>query len=295
MTLSTAYSIDLNKDINAKEADIAFQQKKIFSQKDFRCSNKECRIAITCANLEKPEAARKIDPYFRSVEDHKENCLFAVEEAKDIKPETLDSYYDGVDTTKGNTLINLAAPRPKPQEPESIDVEPSKKPSPRSSSKRKNSEHNNNRTKTISSLVTSFLNGEEFDVTLPYSYAEEVPLQDLFIEINKQNINDLDQDTLRIYYGKAWINEVRGGYQIKFENNLLDTSQPDTEVRTQPRLYISQDKIKASPYEKYKKIDSLTDSKTKDVFILSHAPALSAQGNYINFKFTGFQYLEVIA
>lgn len=213
----------------------------------------------------------------------------------EILSQSSESYYDGVDTTNGNTLINLAPPPPKPQDSESTDVRPSKKPSPQSSSKRKNSEHDHDRKKRISSLVTSFLNGENFDVTLPYPYAEEVPLQDLFIKINKQNINDLDQDTLRIYYGKAWINEVRGGYQIKFENNLLDTSRSDTEVRTQPRLYIRQDKIKASPYEKYKKIESLTDSKTKDIFILSHAPALSSQGNYINFTFTGFQYLEVIA
>lgn len=294
MTLSTAYSIDLNKNINAEEADIAFQQKKIFSQKDFRCSNKECRTAITCANLEKPKAARKIDPYFRSVEDHKENCPFAVEEAKDIEPEKSDSYYDGVDTTKGNTLINLSLPSPKPQGTEPTDIATRKTASSRSSSKRKNSEHNNSRTKTISSLVTSFLNGEEFDVTLPYPYAEEIRLQDLFIEINKQNINDLDQDTLRIYYGKAWINDVRGGYQIKFENNLLDTSRSDTEVRTQPRLYIRQDKIKDAPYEKYRKMENLVDSEKKNVFILSHAPALSARGNYINFTFTGFQYLEVI-
>ncbi|CAM3415402.1 hypothetical protein GCM10016272_01580 [Psychrobacter glaciei] len=295
MTLSTAYSIDLNKDINAEDADIAFQKKEISSQKDFRCPNEKCRIAVTCANLEKPKVARKVDPYFRSVEDHSENCPFAVEEARDIKPETSDSYYDGVDTTKGNTLINLAPPPPKPQDSESTDVKPSKKPSPQSSSKRKDSEHNNDRTKRISSLVTSFLNGENFDVTLPHPYAEDISLQDLFIEINGQDISDLDQDTLRIYYGEAWINTVYNGYQIRFGNDFLDASQSDKELRKQPTLYIHRDKIKDAPYKKYREIRNLIGPKKKDVFILSHAPALSADGKYINFTFTGFQYLEVIA
>lgn len=294
MTLSTAYSIDLNKDINAEDADIAFQQKKISSQKDFRCPNGKCRIAVTCANLEKPKAARKVDPYFRSVEDHEENCPFAVEEAKGSNLETLDSYYDGVDTTKGNTLINLVAPRPKPQDSELTDVEPSQKPSPRSSSKRKDSEHNNNRTKTISSLVTSFLNGENFDVTLPYPYAEDISLQNLFIEIDGQDINDLDQDTLRIYYGEAWVNKVHNGYQIRFAKNLLDTSQSDEELREPPRLYIRQNEIKDAPYKKYREIENFKGPKTKKVFILSHAPALTSDRKYINFKFTGFQYLEIL-
>ena len=294
MSLDQAYSIVLKRDINAKEADIAFQKKEVSSQKDFRCPNGKCRIAVTCANLEKSKVARKVDPYFRSVEDHKENCPFAVEEARGPNPEISDSYYDGVDTTKGNTLINLTPPPPKPQDSESTDVKPSKKPSPQSSSKRKNSEHNNDRTKRISSLVTSFLNDENFDVTLPHPYAEDISLQDLFIEIDGQDISDLDQDTLRIYYGYAWINTVRNGYQIKFANNLLDTSQSDKELRKPPRLYIHQNKIKDAPYKKYREIKDLTGSKMKEVFILSHAPALSADGKYINFTFTGFQYLEII-
>lgn len=58
----------------------------LFNKKNFRCPNGKCCIAVTCANLEKPKAARKVDPYFRSVEDHKENCPFAVEESRDIEP-----------------------------------------------------------------------------------------------------------------------------------------------------------------------------------------------------------------
>lgn len=294
MTLSMAYSIDLNKDINAEEADIAFQKKEISSQKDFRCPNGKCRIAVTCANLEKPKAARKVDPYFRSVEDHKENCPFAVEEARGPNSEKSDSYYDGVDTTKGNTLINLAPPHPKPQDSESTDVKPSKKPSPQSSSKRKDSEHNSDRKKRISSLVTSFLNGENFDVTLPYPYAESISLQDLFIEIDGQDISNLDQNTLRIYYGPAWINTASNGYQIRFANELLDVSQSDKEIFEKPTLYIHQDKIKDTSYKKYSEIEKLIGPRLKDVYILSNAPALTSDRKYINFKFTGFQYLEIL-
>lgn len=294
MTLSMAYSIDLNKNINAEEADIAFQKKEISSQKDFQCPNGKCRIAVTCANLEKPKSKRKIDPYFRSVEDHKENCPLAVEKANDVRPETLDSYYDGVDTTKGNTLINLTLPPPKPQDSESTDVKSSKKPSPQSSSKRKDSERDHDRKKRISSLVTSFLNGENFDVTLPHPDAKNISLQDLFIEIDGQDISDLDQDTLRIYYGPAWINTLSNGYQIKFANELLDTSQSDKEIFEKPTFFIHQNEIKDAPYKKYREIKKLANARTKEVFILSHPPTLNKKGEYINFNFTGFQYLEVI-
>ncbi|WP_230655662.1 hypothetical protein [Psychrobacter sp. I-STPA10] len=296
MSLITAFSLDLNKNIQSTEADFAFQKGLISSQKNFRCSTEDCRIAVTCANLEKPKKDRKVAPYFKSTENHISSCPFAIEEEKlrkNSKKATAESYYEGIDTTKGNTLINLALPSPKTQNNKSSMTTNNRHESPTSSSSKRRSEHFINRTKTISALATSFLEGENFSVTLPYPYNEELSLQELFIEVNGQDVEDLPQDTLRVYYGKAWINNVTGGFQTKFLNALKTTTYDGDLIEANPTIFLPNTEIINSPYKKFREIEKMLKGRPKNLFILSDTPALNSTQKYINFKFQGLQYLEV--
>lgn len=112
MSLLQAYSLDLGKKINAKEADIAYQKGLIGSQKNFQCPHQECGIAVTCANLERPKYKRKVEPYFKSIENHKFGCPLAEEERR-IKLLEIDKngHYENV--ASGEILVNLAEPTPK--------------------------------------------------------------------------------------------------------------------------------------------------------------------------------------
>lgn len=107
MSLLQAYSLDLGKIVNAKQADIAYEKVLISSQKNFQCPHQACGIAVTCANLERPKYKRKVDPYFKSVENRKFGCPFAVEE-RSIKSQEIDKngFYENV--ALGEILINLA-------------------------------------------------------------------------------------------------------------------------------------------------------------------------------------------
>lgn len=296
MSFLQAYSLDLNEKVNAKEADIAYQKGLISSQKNFQCPHHACGIAVTCANLERPKYKRKVDPYFKSVENHKFGCPFA-EEERCIKLQEIErnGFYENI--TSGEILVNLAEPTPKKQNSDSVSV--AKKSSvsrTRQPSDSKKEKISINQTKTLSVLVSSFLNNENFLITLPKPYQERIFLKDVFIKIDEQDLSNLEQNCWRIYYGKAWINKLPSGdYQIKFDSQLSDISLKGGGVR--PSFFISKSWIYDSPYEKFRKekIDELiVQKKPKQVFIFSDIPSLNHTKEYINFMLEGLSYLEIL-
>jgi hypothetical protein len=296
MSLLQAYSLDLGKKINAKEADIAYQKGLIGSQKNFQCSHQECGIAVTCANLERPKYKRKVEPYFKSVENHKFDCSFAEEERR-TKFQDIDKngFYENV--TSGEILVNLAEPTPKKQNSDNAseikEISVSRTCQLLNSKKDKVS---TNQTKTLSVLVSSFLNNENFSITLPRPYQERILLREAFIKVDGQDLSSLEQNCWRVYYGKAWINKLSSGdYQIKFDSQLNDLSLEESGVR--PSFFISKSMIDDSPYEKFKKekMDELiVQKKPKRVFILSDVPSLNHTKKYINFMLEGLSYLEIL-
>ena len=296
MSLLKAYSLDLKKEINAKDADIFYQKGLISSQKNFRCPNKSCGIAITCANLEKPISKRKIDPYFKSVEDHKIDCYIAEEEKKANKYRYGHALYENIDS--GNILINLADPTVKKKVTETNQDESSlSKPSSKitrniSSKKDKNKI---NHTKTLSVLISSFLNKENFLVSLPNPYPEEKLLQEIFIYLDGQDLSFFEQNCWRIYYGKAWVNKQgNGSYQIKFNSKL---TAPNLKEGVRPSFFISEKLIYNSPYKKFKKenLDKIANkTQPRQVFIFSDVPSLSHSKKHINFMLEGLPYLEIL-
>ena len=296
MSLLKAYSLDLGKKINAKEADIAYQKGLIGSQKNFQCPHQECGIAVTCANLERPKYKRKVEPYFRSIENHKFGCPFAEEERR-IKLLEIDKngHYENV--TTGEILVNLAEPTPKKQNSDNAsEVKEINVSRTCQLSDSKKDKVSTNQTKTLSVLVSSFLNNENFPITLPRPYQERIFLKDAFIKVDGQDLSNLEQNCWRVYYGKAWINKLSSGdYQIKFDSQLHDLSVEVSGVR--PSFFISKSLICDSPYEKFtkEKIDELVvQKKPKQVFIFSDVPSLNHTKKYINFILEGLPYLEIL-
>ena len=296
MSLLQAYSLDLGKKINAKEADIAYQKGLIGSQKNFQCPHQECGIAVTCANLEKPKYKRKVEPYFKSIENHKFGCPFA-EEERCIKLLEIDKngYYENV--TSVEILVNLAEPTPKKQNSDNAsEIKEISVLRTCQLSDSKKDKVSTNQTKTLSVLVSSFLNNENFSITLPRPYQERILLRETFIKVDGQDLSSLEQNCWRVYYGKAWINKLSSGdYQIKFDSQLNDLSFEESGVR--PSFFISKSMIDDSPYEKFKKekMDELiVQKKPKRVFILSDVPSLNHTKKYINFMLEGLSYLEIL-
>ena len=296
MSLLQAYSLDLGKKINAKEADIAYQKGLIDSQKNFRCPHQECGIAVTCANLERPKYKRKVESYFKSVENHKFGCPFA-EEERLTKFQDIDKngFYENV--TSGEILVNLAEPTPKKQNSDNAsEVKEINVSRTCQLSDSKKDKVSTNQTKTLSVLVSSFLNNENFPITLPRPYQERIFLKDAFIKVDGQDLSSLEQNCWRVYYGKAWINKLSSGdYQIKFDSQLHDLSVEVNGVR--PSFFISKSLICDSPYEKFtkEKIDELViQKKPKQVFIFSDVPSLNHTKKYINFILEGLPYLEIL-
>ena len=296
MSLLQAYSLDLGKIINAKEADIAYEKGLVSGQKNFQYPHQACGIAVTCANLERPKYKRKVDPYFKSVENHKFGCPFAEEERR-IKLREIDKngFYENV--ASGEILVNLAEPTPKKQNSDNAsEVKEINVSRTCQLSDSKKDKVSTNQTKTLSVLVSSFLNNENFPITLPRPYQERIFLKDAFIKVDGQDLSSLEQNCWRVYYGKAWINKLSSGdYQIKFDSQLHDLSVEVNGVR--PSFFISKSLICDSPYEKFtkEKIDELViQKKPKQVFIFSDVPSLNHTKKYINFILEGLPYLEIL-
>lgn len=301
MTLPTAYSLDLQKVINPKDADIAYQAGKIASQKNFTCPL--CGIAVTCVNLSKPKSERKVEPHFRSVENHKIDCKLGKQEnlAKITRNQSdNDSHYHNVQS--GEILFDLTEPAPKKQYDDDLDCNVSQ------SIKRRNPKQNNNTHKRkvnsrqrLSVIVSALLNKENYLLTLPMPFQERKNLQDIFIEIAGQDLSELEDDCWRIYYGKAWINEISSGdFLIRFANKLSDKDllnyKENAGCAIRPTIFISKELIERTELTKFsiENIRKLVSKKPHQVFIMAHKPALNQTKEYINFMLEGLACLEIL-
>jgi hypothetical protein len=73
-SLSKALSLETGESLTAEEASRLFIQRTISDKRKFICIDENCSALITCANMDKPSDKRKVDPYFRTVEEHSAEC-----------------------------------------------------------------------------------------------------------------------------------------------------------------------------------------------------------------------------
>lgn len=71
-SLSKAKSLECGEILTPELAESYYQMGLIFDKRKFVCIGKGCSSRITCANMDNPK--RKLDPYFRTVEEHSKSC-----------------------------------------------------------------------------------------------------------------------------------------------------------------------------------------------------------------------------
>lgn len=289
MKLEKAYSEDLKKAITAEDADYNFLLGKISSKYAFTCPDENCNAAVTCANLDKKKSQRKIPPYYKVVGEHDINCLInqAIIEKNKQKIEQNDIYSEN-DTYIDNAVrLNL---RPVNHQRTTTDNSTISKDDTIKTGHKANSNQSNKRkvlpSKTVSSLVSAFLNKEKLIVQIPE--VGILPIEDLFIEINGQDISNFN-DEFRVYYGLAWINKVDKGFSVKFANKLINGN-----LQIRPSFFIALSVIENSAYAKFnlETLNKLCNKSLKQVFILSETGPRPKENEYLNFWLEGLEYMD---
>lgn len=288
MKLLSAYSLDLREIITADQADRGYGEGKIKSKFSFECPDENCHAQVTCANLDRPKRLRKRDPYYRFVEEHDDQCLIG-KETGSIKRRSggYDDIYSSSDEYFSHAVrLNLQSPSVKrpdtiSQNNEKVSTEKRGKPSGNEVDGKRKIQ----RSKTLSAMIDAFLANESLSVQLPD--VGLLDIKDLFVEVNTQELSSFP-DEYRIYYGKAWINEVEKGYQIRFANSLKIEG-----LETRPSFFIANTLVENSSLGKFKAttLGKLANKLPKQVFILSETgPHLKEP--YINFRLEGLEYMD---
>lgn len=292
MKLEKAFSLDLNRTITAADADYYYQRGAIHSKFSFKCPDLHCNAQVTCANLDRPKEKRILDPYYRVVSDHSNACTIAkdIQTQKGTKPvyadkySEVDEYIENAFRLNLRPLDNTRAGNDETDDDKQTDGVRGQNRTTNTPTKRRQQ-----RSRTVSSLVASFLNGDDFEVQLPKTGL--ISLRNLFIEIDGQQLGDFE-DGMRIYYGRARLNKSPNdnGFSVRFANVLRHE-----ELSVRPSFFISNELIRQSGYRKFQQatLEALVTSKSVDIYILSAVgPYLHKSGKYINFKLEGLEYLE---
>ncbi|MBX2808376.1 MAG: hypothetical protein KTR20_07040 [Cellvibrionaceae bacterium] len=288
MKLPTAYSLDIKKAMTAELADQLYQEGKISSKFAFECPDEHCHAQVTCANLDKPKHKRRRDPYYKVVGEHSDKCLIK-KDSKGSSTKTSrynDLYSDSDEYYSDAVRLNLQPPSTK--RPITDDKEPNTHQSEskaRPSSSEDSGKRKIQRSKTPSSFIDAFLANESLTIQLPT--VGLIDIQDFFIEIDGQDINDFP-DELRIYYGKAWINKHEKGYSFRFANELTSG-----DLTTRPSTYLSEKDLQQTSFRRFEqlKLDKLANNIPKTVFILSETSPYP-NDPYINIWCDGPEYLD---
>jgi len=262
MKIEKAYSKDCNEVIDAELAYDYYWNGKIHNKQNFECPSELCDTNITCANLDKLRQNMKIDPHYKSVGEHSDDCILK----KDIlnkSKNTLsqaDSPSKSRNSKSNDTADIFVLERPKSHwEREQINSfadSSSARIKRKRSIKQKARESYSSppRYFSIMSLVSKY-----------FKFKKENKLGDAFININGFNISysdmfiDLAEQRLsslseypRIYFGRAFVNLLRNGdYSINFTNKLDFQKSLIT-----PSLYLSKKLIQESFSKKVKEKNS---------------------------------------
>tara|TARA_R110002020_G_scaffold423744_1_gene632845 strand:+ start:4528 stop:5412 length:885 start_codon:yes stop_codon:yes gene_type:complete len=286
--LEKAFAEGINLCITAQEADRQFEEGNIESKFNFQCPDEKCDAPVTCANLDRPKNKRKRDPYYKVVGKHTLQCDLA----KDIKVQrnvarTSSDIYSDIDEYMDNAIrLNLQPPSTK--RPKSSKVSNDKDGVKDKARKKDDSDPGKRkiqRSKTLSSLIDSYLAKESIIVQLPETGV--IDINDLFYEINGQDVADLEDD-FRIFYGKAWFNKRESGYSIVFEKSLTLS-----ETTRRPTTYMPINALEASGFRRFNlnALEKIADSRPKMVFVLSETGPRVKNG-YINIWCEGPEYLD---
>lgn len=300
-TIPLAQSLELNKIVDAAEAESAFEQGYIRSKRLFECIDDNCNAQITCANLDKAPKNRKKEPHFRYVGDHSDLCQekIKIEERERKFNEDFESKSRPTISTKFAFFNEGVSSHIKNVNATSSPHNSLDKKLARSQGQSTDNTSNSSRTskKTLSAWAEAFEKDEDMYMGIN---GEFIHINNLFVNLDEiEDLTDLDEE-LRIYYGTTWIKSNPTGIKFIFKkplklNNLVQ----------RPSLMLFSNKIKDEPTNgrfSENTLINLASRKTKNnkdapvtLFILSELPPqLSKCGKFINFyiKSLGYVYYK---
>ncbi|EME3968330.1 hypothetical protein VYH29_000374 [Vibrio fluvialis] len=292
MKLEKALSLEIDSSITASKADELYK-KSIFSKFKFECPDPECDAQVTCANLDKKKEKRKRDPYFKVVGLHSSDCQIAKDQQQVGKTKRVQSdiYSDNDEFFDNAVRFNVQEPsttKPTDDTPETSEEEVrevrTKLGDGDDCRKRKIQ-----RSKTLSSMVDSYLKGENFDVQLPN--VGVVKLQDLFVEVDGNQLGDFE-DEFRVYFAEAYINKrANGDFSVNFAAHVKDG-----EEEKKLSFLITDEVVERYPFKKYQRsaLEKLSNKYRKKIYILSETgPFINNRNNeYANFWIESLMFME---
>jgi hypothetical protein len=294
MKIEKAYCKDCNEVIDAELAYDYYWHGKIHDKRNFECSSESCDTKITCANLDKLRQDMKVDPYFKSVGEHSNECALEKDIINKFKKaasqtESSSKYRN----RKSNGIADIfILERPKSHwERKQTDIlsrDVASQAERKRSIKRKAhaSYFSPSRYFSVMSLVSKYFRLKKAN-KLYDTYINikgfDISYNEMFIEIKDQNLASLP-DYPRVYFGKAFVNLLSNGdYSINFANkfNLQGGL-------SRPSIYLSRKSIRDSFSKKVKekKFEALSEKKYPSIWAFVYSKPLLKERNmgiYINF------------
>jgi|GEM_PF-1264293 len=302
MKLEKAFSEEIKLRITAQEADKMFAEKKIKSKFKFRCPSENCDAKVTCANLDRPKGLRKRNPYYKVVGKHSLRCDIA----KGIETKKKHSRVADKESYRRINVQPESTRRPEPvgnvQGANNVEERARLDNNPESGGDKKIPEV---RLTKLVDEYSDFLDGrlDKKDIGLIELFeARLVEIDVLFVEINGQDLSELENEP-RVYWGKAWFNEVKGGYNVVFNKKLTSVRH---NISRQPSALMKIDMLESLEgkhlnINTVKKMANEKPKKPKIVYLVSEKPPYVKKGlskkppyvekDYINIKFEGPAYL----
>ncbi|MFS1861440.1 hypothetical protein BCU54_009995 [Vibrio lentus] len=292
MKLEKALSLEIDSSITASQADELYK-KSIFSKFKFECPDPKCDAQVTCANLDKKKEKRKRDPYFKVVGLHSSDCQIAKDQQQVGKTKRVhsDIYSDSDEFFDNAVRFNVQEPssaKPTDDTPETSDEE-AREVRTKLGDEDESRKRKIQRSKTLSSMVDSYLKGENFDVQLPN--VGVIKLQDLFVKLDGNQLGDFE-DEFRVYFAEAYINKrTNGGFSVNFAAHVKDG-----EEEKKLSFLITDEVVERYPFKKYQRsvLEKLSNKNRKTIYILSETgPFINNRNNeYANFWIESLMFME---
>lgn len=299
MSIEEAYSLELNKVVDAEIAYDYYWQGKLIDKHQFICPGDNCQAQITCACMDIEEQDLKKNPYFMmpSSQTHSDKCSLYYDEQQISHIEGSSSNSLRVNKNK-SSKEKFSFSRPKTDS----DIDGSKEPpntkvNSKSSGNGKGYSKGNNikRMYSLRPVISNWIKYRQAN-TLDKNYIDierEISYKNLFKGIYNLNLDYYLEENL-IFYGKAFIDKLKNGnYKITFLE-YFKVIIDDEEKKIRPSFFISKKMIDNYPIKRLleTRLKKIEENKQNigSVFIYSK-PIL--KNKYINFKIDSLDLVEI--
>lgn len=232
--VESAYSLEFNRELDAKKASEYSLTKSLKSDKAFRCLDKDCNIPLTCTNWEKQSGKRFFFRPSHNDEPHVEGCTCIT--PQEIQEQVKKEVSKGRQTILQSGVISVKKSVSKAKTNNSMKNEGStvdKTINAIFGEKRNSSQSQDRQLSSLATFVELF-NDQDIDHDKPQIRVDGklISLNDYFVDVTNSN---LVKDKNRIFFGMAEVSVANFNeeiLQIKFINSQY------------PNVYINLNKLK---------------------------------------------------